>query len=253
MEQASPKYMISLINKIKTELKQQYSSSDIRAYLTRWIEYYDAFNQNFGISLYDNGELDLDTTLNNIDDETLLKIAIDLEIDTPDFLPSIPIFKNEVKSSYKTAGKTFELACKKVNDEPGIAVSLANAALESIIKEILKDKRLFDDDLYNDNDTLYKLTEKCLKKLKAHPSQHIPDEIKRIGSGLLKCCQAIENIRSDETVVTHGKTDTDTVIEDPILAFFIINAVSTIGLFLLELYQKEYPSIDPETDIELPF
>ena len=252
MEQISPKYIISLINKIKSELKQQYSSSDIRAYLTRWIEYYDAFNQNFGICLNNNGDLDLDATLHNIDDETLLKIAIDLEIDTPDFLPSIPIFKNEVKSSYKTAGKTFELACKKVNDEPDIAVSLANSALESIIKEILKDKRLFDD-LYNDNDTLYKLTEKCLKKLKAHPSQHIPDEIKRIGSGLLKCCQAIEDIRSDETLVTHGKTDTDIVIEDPILAFFIINAVSTIGLYLLKLYQKEYPIIDQETEIELPF
>lgn len=244
--------MMTLIKRIKTELIRQYSNSDIRIYLSKWIEYYGAFNQNFGICLKDNGKLDLDATINNIDDETLLKIAIDLEIETPDFLPSIPIFKNEVKSSYKTAGKTFELACKKVNDEPGIAVSLANAALESIIKEILKDKRLFDD-LYNDNDTLYKLTEKCLKKLKAHPSQHIPDEIKRIGSGLLKCCQAIEDIRSDETLVTHGKTDTDTVIEDPILAFFIINAVTTIGLFLLNLYQKEYPSINQETETELPF
>ena len=244
--------MMTLIKKVKAELIKEFSSTDIRAYLERWIEYYDAFNQNFGVCLKDNDELDLDATLNNIDDETLLKIAIDLEIETPDFLPSIPIFKNEVKSSYKTAGKTFELACKKVNDEPGIAVSLANAALESIIKEILKDKRLFDD-LYNDNDTLYKLTEKCLKKLKAHPSQHIPDEIKKIGSGLLKCCQAIEDIRSDETLVTHGKTDADTVIEDPMLAFFIINAVTTIGLFLLELYQKEYPIIDQETDIELPF
>ncbi len=252
MEQISPKYIISLINKIKSELTRQYTSSDIRAYLTRWIEFYDAFNQNFGISLYDNGELDLDTTLNNIDDETLLKIAIDLEIDTPDFLPSIPVFKNEVKSSYKTAGKTFELACKKVNDEPGIAVCLANSALESIIKEILKDKRLYDN-LYNDNDTLYELTEKCLKKLNAHPSQHIPNEIKRIGSGLLKSCQAIEGIRSDETLVTHGKTDADTVIEDPMLAYFIINAVTTIGLYLLKLYQKEYPIINQETETELPF
>lgn len=252
MEQISPKYTMTLIKRIKTELMKQYSSSDIRFYLSKWIEYYGAFNQNFGICLKDNGELDLDATINNIDGETLLKIAIDLEIETPDFLPSIPIFKNEVKSSYKTAGKTFELACKKVNDEPGIAVSLANAALESIIKEILKDKRLYDN-LYNDNDTLYELTEKCLKKLNAHPSQHIPNEIKKIGSGLLKSCQAIEGIRSNETLVTHGKTDADTVIEDPMLAFFIINAVTTIGLFLLNLYQKEYPSINQETETELPF
>ncbi len=252
MEQISPKYLMTLIKKVKAELIKEYSSTDIRAYLERWIEYYNAFNQNFGICVKDNGELDLDATLNNIDDETLLKIAIDLEIETPDFLPSIPIFKNEVKSSYKTAGKTFEFACKRVNDEPDTAVSLANSALESIIKEILKDKRLFDES-YNDKDTLYKLAEKCLIKLKAHPSQNIPNEFRQIVRGILSSCQAIEDIRSDKTKVAHGKTDADFVISEPILAFFIVNAVTTIGLFLLKLYQKEYPIVDQETEIELPF
>lgn len=252
MEQVSPKYMISLINKIKTELKQQYSSSDIRAYLTRWIEYYDAFNQNFGISLYDNGELDLDTTLNNIDDETLLKIAIDLEIDTPDFLPSIPIFKNEVKSSYKTASKTFERACKIIDKEPDTAISLANAALESVIKEILKDERL-DDGTYNPKDTLGKLIEKCLKKFSAFPSPSISQDVKQLGSGLISCCQAIENMRSNETLTVHGKTDSDFVIDDSSTAFFVVNAISTIGLFLLKQYQRVYPINTCEETEVLPF
>ena len=122
MDRISPKYMLTLINKIKAELKRQYSSQKIRSYLERWIIEYDSFNQNFGIRLYDNGDLNLDGTINDIDDETLLKIAIDLGIETPDFFPCIPLFKNEIKSSYKTASKTFELACSKVENEPDIAV-----------------------------------------------------------------------------------------------------------------------------------
>ena len=182
--------MISLTKKVKAELLKQYSNSDICAYLKRWIEYYDSFNQNFCICQNSYGEFDLDGTLNEIDDETLLRIAIDLEIETPDFIPSIPVFKNEVKSSFRTAGKTFELACKKVESEPDLAISLANAALESILKEILKDENLKDEQ-YNDKDTLYKLAEKCLKKFNAYPSQQSTEEVSKLGSGLLKCCQAV--------------------------------------------------------------
>lgn len=252
MERISPKYMLTLINKIKTELKRQYTILEIRSYLERWIIEYDSFNQNFSIRLYDNGDLNLDGTINDIDDETLLKIAIDLGIETPDFIPCIPLFKNEIKSSYKTASKTFELACSKVENEPDIAVSLANAALESIIKEILKDERLIDNQ-YNEKDTLYKLTEKCLKKLNLFPSVKIPDEIKRIGSGLLTSSQAIEDIRSDKTLVAHGKTEGDFVIDESALAFFIVNAVTTIGLFLIKQYQKQYPIAEENTETELPF
>lgn len=250
MDRIFPKYMLTLINKIKAELKRQYSTQEIRSYLERWIIEYDSFNQNFGIRLYDNGDLNLDGTINDIDDETLLKIAIDLGIETPDFIPCIPLFKNEIKSSYKTASKTFELACSKVENEPDIAVSLANAALESIIKEILKDERIIDNQ-FDDRDTLYKLTQNCLKKLKLYPSEQIPDEIKRIGSGSLTCSQAIEDIRSDKTLVAHGKTDGDYVIDESASAFFIVNAVTTIGLFLIKQYHKKYPVVNDE--IELPF
>lgn len=252
MDRISPKYMLTLINKIKAELKRQYSTQEIRSYLERWIIEYDSFNQNFGIRLYDNGDLNLDGTINDIDDETLLKIAIDLGIETPDFIPCIPLFKNEIKSSYKTASKTFELACSKVENEPDIAVSLANAALESIIKEILKDEIIIDNQ-FDDRDTLYKLTQKCLKKLKLYPSEQIPDEIKRIGSGLLTCSQAIEDIRSDKTLVAHGKTDGDYVIDESIFSFFVVNAVTTIGLFLIKQYQKQHPYENENAEIELPF
>ena len=252
MERISPKYIVTLTKQINTELRNLFSVSEICSYLEHWIVWYDDFNRNFDIQLYDNGVINIEKTLNEIDDETLLKIAIDLEIETPDFIPCIPTFKNEIKTSYKTASRTFELACKKVESEPDIADSLANAALESIIKEILKDERLIDNQ-YNEKDTLYKLTEKCLKKLNLFPSVKIPDEIKRIGSGLLTSSQAIEDIRSDKTLVAHGKTEGDFVIDESALAFFIVNAVTTIGLFLIKQYQKQYPIAEENTETELPF
>ena len=86
-------------------------------------------------------KIDLKKTLHQIDGETLLKIAIDLGLDTPDFIPSIPMFKNELKSSFETAAQTFEKAYCNVEKDPSLAIGLANSALESIIKAILKDKR----------------------------------------------------------------------------------------------------------------
>lgn len=50
------------------------------------------------------------STLHTIDGETLIKIAIDLGLETSDFMPSIPLFKNELNSSYENASLTFEKA-----------------------------------------------------------------------------------------------------------------------------------------------
>lgn len=88
-------------------------------------------------------------------------MAIDLGIETPDFIPSIPTFKNELKSSYATAAQTFDKAYRNVEKDPNLAIGLANSALESIIKEILKDKRL--EVPYNDRDTLSKLIKISVK------------------------------------------------------------------------------------------
>ena len=63
-------------------------------------------------------------------------MAIDLGVETPDFIPSIPVFKNELKSDFETASQTFEKAYKNVEEDPSLAIGLANSALESIIKPV---------------------------------------------------------------------------------------------------------------------
>lgn len=59
-----------------------------------------------------NKEIDLTSTLHNMSGTDLLKITIELGVDTPDFIPSIPTFKNELKSEYRTAYDTFSKAYK---------------------------------------------------------------------------------------------------------------------------------------------
>jgi hypothetical protein len=65
------------------------------------------FWENFKIVEKPNKEIDLTLTLHSMSGTDLLKIAIDLGVDTPDFIPSIPTFRNELKSDYKTAYDTF--------------------------------------------------------------------------------------------------------------------------------------------------
>ena len=86
----------------------------------------------------------------------LLKVAIDIDVDTPEFIPSIPTFKNKLKSDYKTAYATFMKSFKQVENDPSLAVGLANSALESIIKEIIKENRI--NWKLSGNETLYRLT-----------------------------------------------------------------------------------------------
>lgn len=250
---------MNLIQNINDKLFELYKGyEDVSRYMSKWIEHYDSFeNQNFYIRYKDNEQkkIDVKETLHSIDGETLLKIAIDLGVETPDFIPSIPVFKNELKSDFETASQTFEKAYKNVEDDPSLAIGLANSALECIIKEILSDDRVVIP--YDERDTLSKLIKKICKAFKFDIDPSCPTEIGTIASTLIKCCNVIEDIRSSQTIF-HGKKDDDNIVKNPLYAYFIVNSVSTIGLFLLSFYKEQYPKIVPQypTDLnpnDLPF
>lgn len=134
-----------------------------------------------------------------------------------------------------------------------MAVGLANSALESIIKEILKDDRI--DVEWNEKDTLSNLVKSICKAFKLTTDAEMPNEIKTISSSLMNACKAIDDLRSDKTIF-HGKMDSNYVVAEPLYAYFIVNAVSTVGLFLLNFYKLRFPQIAQPAieDIEdLPF
>lgn len=245
---------MKLATKIEEAVWNEYSSyKNVRNYIEKWHEY-DEQNyewENFSIVEKEDKNIDLSSTIHSMPGEILLKVAIDLGVDTPDFIPSIPTFKNELKSEYKTAYDTFTKAYKQIEIDPSLAIGLANSALESIIKEILKDERI--KSKIKGTETLYKLTNIILKEFNITNNNH-PVEIKTIGSSLLAICQSIEKLRSEKTNF-HGKTDDDFVLSEPIYTYFIVNSVSTVGLFLNSYFKTKFPKPEPEIEDynDLPF
>lgn len=243
MDKISPKYRMDLEYHIKEKLFELYKGYEgTESYLLKWHreEEHDYYNryENFYFVKGDNNKLNVSKTLSSMDDELILKVAIDLGIDTPDFIASVPIFRNEIKTHYETATATFERACREVEEHPDSAIGLANSALESIIKEIIKDERFLSS--YEKNKTLYALASDLLKEFNLFPKSDMPAEIKTIGSSLLNIAKNIESIRSGNTVF-HGKTQDDYIVNDPIYAYFVINSVSTVGLFLQTYYRRKFP------------
>jgi hypothetical protein len=261
MDRISPKYQMNLIKDIDKAIWKEYPSyKEALMYILKWHEEEQEWNnfwENFPI-LYKDEErknIDIFSTLHSMDGELLLKIAIDLGLETPDFIPSIPTFRNEIKSSYPTASSTFEKAFRNIENNPSIAIGLANSALESIIKEILKDNRI--KTKWKSNDTLYKLIQGIIKEFSLFPNSDMPEEIRQISSSLLSLSQSIERLRSEKTEF-HGKTDDDIIITEPLYVYLSINSICSIGLFLLSYYKKKFPKLEIENNTrndenELPF
>lgn len=251
-ELISPKYQMKLIDEVEKAIWTEYTSyKNVKNYIEKWHEF-DDYNynwENFSITNKSDSNIDLNATLHSMPGDLLLKVAIDLGVDTPDFIPSVPKFKNEIKSDYKNAYNTFTKAYKLIENDPSTAIGLANSSLESIIKEILKDERL--NSKTKGTETLYKLTSIILKEFNLL-SPDLPVEIKTIGSSLLSTNQAIEKLRSEKTNF-HGKADDDHLIKDTIYTYFIINSVTTVGLFLNSFYKTKYPKIDNNFIDDLPF
>ncbi|MEO6721874.1 MAG: abortive infection family protein [Ferruginibacter sp.] len=243
-ELISPKYLMKLITQAETAIWDEYKSyREVRMYIEKWHEVDDYHWENFRVAFKENKEIDLLQTLHNMPGELLLKVAIDMNVETPDFIPSVPVFKNSLKSEYKTAYNTFVKAFRQAETDPSLAVGLANSALESIIKEILKDEKI--NAKVTGKETLYSLTLIILKEF-GFTNDQLPKEIKTIGSQLVSIAQSVEKLRSEKTAF-HGKTDTDYLITDTVYTYFVINAVTTVALFFQSYYKTLHPKVVKNT------
>lgn len=249
----SPLYQIKLQESVKEALFEKLGGyKDVERYLGKW--HNDDFNISNFYFCYTGVNIDALGTLNTMDGELLLQIAVDLGVDTPDFIPSVAIFKNEIKSSYATAYQSFEKALKEIYEHPDISIGLVNSALESILKEMGKDDRLKELKGMTKG-TLYDLSQNLLKSFELFPSKEIPEELRNIGSGLLKVLKSIEDLRSTKTKL-HGLGASDYMVTDTILAQFVVNASTTLGMFFLTYYKNRFPPAHEKTDTsfdDLPF
>lgn len=259
----SPAYRMGLVKQIEEELLSRYQSYDeSEKYLTLWQIDYDNFNSNFYIYRreYDSQypeAIDLLKTLTFIakeDSELLVKIAIDLGIETPDFIPSIPTFRNKLKDDYKNASTSFEKAFQNIEKDPAESVGNANSVLESIIKEILSDERFLH--IESQKKTSKNLVKEIIKVFELNPGgPELPEEMKAIASSLTTVAKSIEDLRSDKTL-HHGQVTQKYLIDQPLHAYFVVNACATVGLFLIDFYENKFPKPVPKleiTDDDLPF
>lgn len=248
----SAKYLVQLANEISRIIWENYSSyKEVGYYIKRWHKYDERNDwENFRIEFKEPAKIDLLSTLNNIDGNLLIKMAIDLGIPTPGFIPCIPTFENLLKSEYKNSHETFSKAFKEVNEHPDLAIGLANSTLEGIIKEILKDERV--GSKLKGTETLYDLSQELLKTLSLFPTKSLSSEYKVIGSSLLKISQQIEKIRSANTRF-HGVSSEETIVNESIYSTFIVNSIATVGLFLENYYKQVFPKKEFEEDDGLPF
>lgn len=116
MDRILPSYKTELEKKVRKGIDSKYQGQDAIYYFENWHEEYDDFgNGNFYLHYNDNNReyLDLDVTIHSMDGELLLKVAIDLGLETPDYISSIPIFRNKLKTSYQFASRTFEKAYRE--------------------------------------------------------------------------------------------------------------------------------------------
>lgn len=258
----SPKFQMKLVKDVHDKIWEEFTTyKDVLFYIRKWHkeEQFDAFNywENFSIVFDGKQNIDLKSTLHNIDGDNLIRIAIDLGIDTPDFIPSIPTFKNMIKEEYENVHETFIKAIKNVEEEPDLAIGLVNSAFESLIKEILKDERIASK--IKGGETLYKLTQIILKEFNIS-NNNFPIEAKTISTSLLSISQSIEKLRSEKTNF-HGKTKEDIVIKDSIYVYLLVNSLTSIGLFLNSFYAKKFPKqkvvvenpYSDDEDDDLPF
>ena len=237
---------MDLIERLNETLYEKYNSyRNVELYIRQWQTEYNNFGElNFEIKYRGDGYIDLRRTLHEIfSDELLLKIAVDLDVDTPNFIPAVPLIKNVLKDGYENALAAFEKSLSEVPENPNMAVGLANTTLESIIKHLFVQLSLEKKDF--ERLTLYDLTQKLLKELDLYPSADVPREIRDMGSSLLKLTKSIEGLRSTKTQF-HGKNSDSYIIEDPLFAYFVVNSVTTIGLFLIDLCETKRESISKE-------
>ena len=247
-EMISPLYLMDLAERIEARLWEIPKVSKYRFvenYIDRFHVVTDEFDfsgysENFHIYYKDENEtnIDLNKTLNKMPGEWLLKIANDLGVETPGFIPVVAKdFKVILEQNNKNAKMAFDKAIEDAYANPADSVMEAATALDSLLKAILRDKSFSIETKKNDG--LSKRISCVLSALGLDKKSGAPGEIFRITSSIDNIIKEIDNIRSDKTF-THGKLPDDFIVDDPLWAVLSINMVASIGLFLWNYYEVRF-------------
>ena len=77
-----------------------------------------------------------------------------------------------------------------------------------------------------------------MRELELSPSEDANQSIRQINTSLTSVAKAIEDLRSQHTEA-HGKNKDSYLIDNPMYSQFILNTVTTVGLFLHQYHQAK--------------
>lgn len=233
-------YLVSLVKSIAKKMEETMDVHDIKLFfghmgLGEIKVNYDYLETGFDAEKIPNIYSSVREFLVNIDSENLLKIAVELGIETPYFIASVPIIHNLFYKELQVKHyiKSFEDAVLNVYKKPDQSIALATTSLENIIKYIM-DSLGFK---YNQSKSAAELMQELLKHLDFHPKD-LKEPTKKLAGGLITAVGAIQDIR-DGFSSAHGKGLLGkTNIDDDLYSHFVVNSMSTIGLMLLQYYLR---------------
>ncbi len=246
----SPAFITSLKMQLAQKIWEKYSSyKNVKLFLVSSV-IEGGWNEpdSFQVFYQDDEQqrVDVEKTILHMPAYETIKMAIDLGIDTPGFLPIVPKFKNVLKDENQTAFQNFERAVKNVYENPDQAVALAASTLEGIIKTILSDEAF--SEVATKNLSLTKLTNSIVRAFGFDDNTKCPKELITIAGQLRGLGKAIDDLRSDKSSA-HGKNHNDYVVDDPLWASFTVNTSASLGLFLWEYYENKYkPAVEKDAE-----
>jgi Abortive infection C-terminus len=250
----SPKYVMSLISQVHDKIWELYKTyEDVKFYVLKWHEDYGNFDENFPLAFKDDNrfQLNLKTTLHSMPANILVRVAIDLGIETPGYLPAIATFRNVLLDQNQSAYQNFDRAVKNVYEQPDLAVALASSALEGLIKAILSHDTFNGSDQTFRNKSLSKLVVAIVKEFGFDDKTRCPPELQALAGKLRSIGSSIDDLRSDKSSA-HGKAAGDYVVDDPLWASFAVNTTASVGLFLWEYFEKKYKPEKKRQSEEVP-
>lgn len=254
-EDISPRYMMKLISEVEQALWDEFETSrykNVGLYIEKWHKSegtppnYNDYEENFEIYWQDEHrtKIDLFTTLHRMPKEIVIRIATDLGVPTPGFLPVVPEkFKNVLTEINQNACHNFERAIRNVYENPDESVTLAASALDGTIRTILEHEKLQELKAEVSGKSLSKQAQLITKRLSEMSNTKCPQEIITLCSQLRSIGQTIDDLRSDKATA-HGKLGEEYVVDEPLWAALAVNTCATVGIFLWELFNNKYKLVE---------
>lgn len=234
----SPLFKMNLLKQIEETIWIMTGTSKykwVENYMHKWDPYEYDRNGNpmmgkFEIYKQEKQDvIDLNKTLHRIkDDDLIIQIALDLNITIPQFIPAVKEFEVKLEEfTYIKVRTQFHKACKDVFDHPANSVSLVYTTLESLIEHIAESMDI------NLEGTLPKKVGTVLSSM----SEEVEKELIPFAKTLTNLTTQLEDLRSSKAT-GHGTKSTIKLIDSIELATFIVNAVASIGLLLIDIVSK---------------